>query len=188
MSSTDCFVNLSQDRPHPALGLIKTLKCALLNDTSNCPMEENKTEEEVVKELNSNNKTPWIKPLIIIVVMAVLGVGSGLIIAKATQTELSTTSSVSKGSEISKGTKLGSSDTKTFKDTAEGMLKEGGVDGEGQYHLERPGGESQNVYLTSSVVDLSLLKGRKIKVWGQTFAAEKAGWLMDVGRVEVLDD
>jgi hypothetical protein len=75
---------------------------------------------------------------------------------------------------------------KNFKDQAEGTLKEGGIDGEGNFHLERPGGESQNVYLTSSTVDLSLYVGKKVRVYGQTFAGQKAGWLMDVGLVEVL--
>jgi hypothetical protein len=78
-------------------------------------------------------------------------------------------------------------DKKTFKDQAEGTLKEGGIDGEGNFHLERPGGESQNVYLTSSTVDLSLYVGKKVRVYGQTFAGQKAGWLMDVGLVEVLE-
>jgi len=77
-------------------------------------------------------------------------------------------------------------DKKTFKDKAEGILREGGIDGEGQFHLERPGGESQNVYLTSTTVDLSQYLGKKVRVWGETFKAEKAGWLMDVGLVEVL--
>jgi hypothetical protein len=81
---------------------------------------------------------------------------------------------------------LGSNDTKTFKDTAEGTLKTGGIDGEGAFHLERPGGDSQNVYMTSGTVDLSKLIDKKIKVWGQTQAAQHAGWLMDVGRIEVL--
>lgn len=89
-------------------------------------------------------------------------------------------------SSVPKGTIMGSDDTKTFNDTAEGVLKEGGVEGEGAYHLERPGGESQNVYLTSSIIDLSKVIGKKIKVWGQTQKAQHAGWLMDVGRVEVL--
>lgn len=80
----------------------------------------------------------------------------------------------------------GTDDLKTFKDTAEGVLQEGGIEGEGQFHLERPGGESQYVYMTSSIVDLSKYKGRKIKVWGQTQKAQRAGWLMDVGRVQVL--
>jgi len=76
-------------------------------------------------------------------------------------------------------------DKKTFKDSAEGVLREGGIDGEGNFHLERPGGVSQNVYLTSTTVDLSNYIGKKVKVWGQTFQAEKAGWLMDVGSVEM---
>ncbi|MGB9707301.1 MAG: hypothetical protein ACPL1D_00915 [Microgenomates group bacterium] len=83
--------------------------------------------------------------------------------------------------------KVGIEDKKKFKDRAEGILREGGIDGEGNYHLERPGGPSQNVYLTSSVIDLSQFVGKKIRVWGETFAGEKAGWLMDVGLVEVLN-
>lgn len=151
---------------------------------------ENKTntEEELVRQLDSNSKkVPWISLIIITLIVGVLGAGSGFLIARGTQNQSTTKTGVNKGSEITKGTALGSNDTKTFKDTAEGQLKEGGIDGEGQYHLERPGGESQNVYLTSSAVDLSLLVGRKVKVWGETFSAEKAGWLMDVGRVEVLE-
>ena len=81
---------------------------------------------------------------------------------------------------------VGVVDKKTFKDQAEGTLKEGGIDGEGNFHLERPGGKSQNVYLTSSTVDLYPFVGKKVRVYGQTFAGQKAGWLMDVGYVEVL--
>jgi hypothetical protein len=97
------------------------------------------------------------------------------------------TSGVVDSSRITKGTVVGSDDTKTFKDIASGVLKNGGIDGEGQFHLVRPGGDSQNVYLTSSSVDLSKFVDRKIKVWGQTQTAQYAGWLMDVGRVEVLE-
>jgi len=102
----------------------------------------------------------------------------------------STTTFSSKDKQEAKSAKVektaGIADKKTFKDKAEGILKEGGVDGEGNFHLTRPGGESQNVYLTSSTVDLSQYTGKKIRVWGETFQAEKAGWLMDVGLVEVL--
>lgn len=87
---------------------------------------------------------------------------------------------------IQKGQSFGSDDTVTYKDITEGVLKEGGIGDEGQYHLVRPGGESKNVYIISSLVDLSKFLNRKIKVWGQTQKAQKAGWLMDVGRVEVL--
>lgn len=88
--------------------------------------------------------------------------------------------------KIETKTKEGMVDKKTFRDQAEGILKEGGIDGEGNFHLERPGGASQNVYLTSSTVDLSKYVGKKVRVYGETFSAEKAGWLMDVGLVEII--
>ena len=81
---------------------------------------------------------------------------------------------------------VGIKDKKTFKDKAEGVLKEGGINGEGNFHLERTGGQSQNVYLTSTAVDLSQFVNKKVRVWGVTFEGEKAGWLMDVGLVEML--
>lgn len=96
-----------------------------------------------------------------------------------------TTSSGGKAS-VQKGAVYGSDDTATFKDTVEGTVAKGGIGDEGQYHLVRPGGDSQNVYMTSSLVDLSLFVDRKVKVWGETQKAKVAGWLMDVGRVEVL--
>lgn len=83
------------------------------------------------------------------------------------------------------GKSAGIKDAKRFPDSAVGILKEGGVDGEGNFHLQRPGGESQNVYLTSSIVDLSEYLNKKIKVNGQTFESQKAGWLMDVGYIEL---
>ena len=114
-----------------------------------------------------------------------LGIGSGYVLAgkKGSSTSVVT---LKEGEEVSKGTIVGSDDTKTFKDNAEGVLEAGGIEGEGQYHLVRPGGEDQYVYLTSSLVDLSQFEKKKVKVWGETQKAQKAGWLMDVGRVEVL--
>jgi hypothetical protein len=79
----------------------------------------------------------------------------------------------------------GVKDTAVFKDSAEGKLVEGGFEGEGSFHLQRPGGESQNVYLTSTTVDLSQFVGKEVKVLGKTFDSEKVGWLMDVGYIEV---
>lgn len=125
------------------------------------------------------------KTLMILAVVILLGVGTGYFLSKSNVGSVSVGKN-GNGSALGKGTVIGSNDLKTFKDSTEGLLKEGGIDGEGQFHLERPGGESQNVYLTSSSVDLSQFLGKKIKVWGQTQKAQKAGWLMDVGRVEVL--
>lgn len=88
--------------------------------------------------------------------------------------------------EAAVGESYGVSDTKVFTDSAEGEMDSGGIDGEGSHHLVREGGESQNVYLTSSIIDLDQFVGRRVKVWGQTFEAQKAGWLMDVGRLEIV--
>jgi len=66
------------------------------------------------------------------------------------------------------------------------VLKEGGFEGEGTFHLERPGGDDQNVYLTSTTVDLSEFIDKKVSIWGATFDSEKAGWLMDVGFIEIV--
>lgn len=86
---------------------------------------------------------------------------------------------------IQSGQVFGSADESNFKDSAEGYMEAGGIDGEGTEHLLRPGGVSQTVYLTSSVTDLSKFEGMQVKVWGETFKGQKAGWLMDVGRVQV---
>lgn len=126
---------------------------------------------------------------ILLIVAVVMGGMTGFIFTnrRSSNGGNALTSGTIDSSKISKGTVVGSNDTKTFKDTANGALKNGGINGEGQFHLVRPGGESQNVYLVSSSVDLSKFIGKKIKVWGQTQTAQYAGWLMDVGRVEVLE-
>jgi hypothetical protein len=96
------------------------------------------------------------------------------------------------GSAVVPGAKLGTNeaglaDEKTFRDTATGILEAGGVNGEGTHHLTRDGGPSQNVYLTSTVIDLESFAGKKVQVWGETISARKAGWLMDVGKIKVVE-
>ncbi|MCL5435382.1 MAG: hypothetical protein M1405_03265 [Patescibacteria group bacterium] len=156
-------------------------------------MEEIKDDvkdQSLVHDFNTSNSKFSFSPKIalIFVVVVLLGLGSGYVLS----TRLSINGKTANiggnlnSSSISKGTTVGSNDTNTFKDTAQGILKQGGIDGEGAFHLERPGGSSQNVYLTSSTVDMTKFVDKKIKVWGQTQKAQHAGWLMDVGRVEVL--
>ncbi len=157
-------------------------------------MEEEKEEKkEDVKEGNLVHSFEETSPfftrnlIIILVVVILLGAGTGYFLGQQGGIGgKNITQTVVNKEDIKKGTIEGTSDTSTFKDSAEGTLKEGGIDGEGAFHLERPGGESQYVYLTSSIVDLSKYIDKKIKVWGETQKAQKAGWLMDVGRIEVL--
>lgn len=134
----------------------------------------------IMRDLNSSQDSlPVSKFIIFLVAVIVVGILSGFIFSKTKKT--------TQTQENVKTEKMaGIADKKTFKDKAEGILKEGGADGEGSFHLERPGGASQNVYLTSSTVDLSQYQGKKVRVWGETFSAQKAGWLMDVGLVELL--
>lgn len=122
-------------------------------------------------------------PVIIIVSIVILGLGSvgGFMMVKKTPVSVNST----KGASVQTEKAAGVIDKKTFNTDAEGILREGGIEGEGNFHLERPGGISQNAYLTSSTVDLSKYIGKKIKVWGQTYQGQKAGWLMDVGLVEI---
>jgi len=145
----------------------------------------------IMHNFNTNSsKNPFsLKFSVILVIIILLGIGSGSLLSKLSPNLIKNNAlqSPKDKSSVEKGKTYGSDDTSTFKDSTEGKLKEGGVDGEGQFHLERPGGISQNVYLTSSLVDLSLFIDRKIKIWGETQKAQKAGWLMDVGRVEVLE-
>lgn len=153
------------------------------------PVKE--SNQPLVHDFNKSNAKLSYNPKIVVLFVAVvvLGILSGYFLSttgRLGQKMASNSNGTLNLSSVPKGTIVGSNDTATFKDTAQGSLKIGGIDGEGAYHLERPGGDSQNVYLTSSSVDLSKLVGKNIKVWGQTQKAQHAGWLMDVGRVEVL--
>ena len=81
---------------------------------------------------------------------------------------------------------MGSLDTNTFSDNATGKLEKGGLGNDGTHKLIRDGGPSQTVYLISSIVDLDQFVGKTVEVWGQTIKAQKAPWLMDVGRVKIV--
>ena len=143
---------------------------------------------------SSNSKNPLTTILLAFLIVS-LGIGSGYALNKARaqspatvkQANITKTAEEAQEQGVKVGDVIGNPDAQTFKDKAEGVVVKGGVDGEGSHHLLRPGGPSQSVYLTSSVFDLDQLDGHKVKIWGETFAARKAGWLMDVGRVEVVE-
>ncbi len=143
--------------------------------------------------LHSINKprvaTSLSTPIVIAIILAGLALGAATgfgIYSFSSGSMSSTTDKANEKAADGSKTSAGILDEKTFPDEAEGTLKEGGFEGEGSFHLERPGGEDQTAYLTSSTVDLAEFVGKKVKVRGQTFTAEKAGWLMDVGYVEVV--
>ena len=90
-------------------------------------------------------------------------------------------------SQIKNGDVFGSSNADDFKDSVQGYLVSGTDIGEGSHRLLRTGGATQTVYLFSSVTDLGQFEGMEVKLWGETQKGEKAGWLMDVGRLEVVN-
>lgn len=147
---------------------------------------ENLPKENLVRDLESGNKMSSKKTLFPIIGIIIAGILSGFIMHNYLSKDKITSTPNSTDKAVSTGQSAGSTDTKTFKDSAEGELELGGLNGEGTHKLTRPGGDNQTVYLTSSVLDLGKYVGKKVRVWGQTFSAQKAGWLMDIGRIEVL--
>jgi len=113
--------------------------------------------------------------------LILLGVATGYILSGKGARPLV---NVSQGLTGAGGKQAGSADVSTFKDSAIGVIQKGGLDGEGTHQLIREGGPSQTAYLVSSVIDLDQYVGKKVKVWGQTLAAKKAAWLLDVGKIE----
>lgn len=116
------------------------------------------------------------------ILLIAMGVGTGYVMAQSSS--VLGTANQNK-TVINTGKVVGSTDTKTFKDSAVGVIQKGGIDGEGTHQLIRDGGPSQTAYLFSSVIDLDQYIGKKVKVWGQTVAGQKASWLMDVGKIEL---
>lgn len=122
-------------------------------------------------------------------VIVLLGIGSGWMLAGAKGSS-SSNSTPDVKNVVNTADEAGVVDESQFKESEApiGILQDGGTaGGEGQYHLERPGGPSQNVYLTSTVIDLKGFVGKKVQIWGETLSAQKAGWLMDVGKIKVVN-
>jgi len=144
---------------------------------------KNSSDQPLVHELKSD--TSYYKNLLAAALILILGAITGYYLANSNQQKYLSKGGFGKVGSADQSV-VGSTDNKTFKDSAEGELEAGGINGEGTHHLLRPGGESQTVALTSSVLDLSKFEGKKVRVWGETFAGSTAGWFMDVGKVEVL--
>jgi hypothetical protein len=156
----------------------------------------NQPVEEPIQISNKSQGEPMKLPVVIgvFLLLIAVGVGTGWGISTLTGSSTGTLKqqqSAAPGTltadEVVVGQVYGSDDQNRFKDISEGVVAEGGIDGEGTHHLVRPGGASQTVYLTSSVVDLDLFIGHKVQLRGETFSAQKAAWFMDVGSVKVVE-
>lgn len=163
----------------------QTVKMKALNLDEKQPKNTTK-EPDMTKD---QKKKIMILAAVAIVAGSATGFGAFKLRAKTADdnTVSPTTTQQIAGENVQVGEVFGIKDDQTFKDSAEGYLEMGGLNGEGSHSLLREGGDSQTVYLTSSITDLDKLVGMRVKVWGETFKGQKAGWLMDVGRIQVLE-
>ena len=159
----------------------------------------NLTDSPIIEPIKNQEVLPM-KPknnhlvLSLVIIGASLGLGAGYFFAQnnllktgGSMATSGATQNLSSTTQVKVGDTFGSADEKTFRDQAEGILVAGGIEGEGSHHIERGANKTQWVYITSSVVDLDLLVGDRVTVWGETNQGKKAGWLMDVGRLKVLE-
>ncbi len=169
-------------------------------DTSSQPEQSKSSDESIVHDISVEEPVSEDMPAktvaIIFTLVIIVGIASGFgasYIKGATGGSSAKSSSETSSTESLSGKKdviesAGIADKETFKDSAEGKLEEKDEDDyleEGSYKLVRPGGDSQTVHVTSSTVDLSDFVGKNVRIYGETFASEKVGWLMDVGFIEV---
>lgn len=118
------------------------------------------------------------------IAVVLLGIGTGYLFSGAGKK----TPAIGTTGEIKVGkNEAGILDESNFSTTTDGILEEGGIGGEGTYHLVRGSGPSQYAYLTSSVIDLGVFTGKKVQIWGETVSGKKAGWLIDVGKIKVVE-
>ena len=132
------------------------------------------------------NKRSFLKVLIFVLGISLLGgVGTGYVLASTGDKGGVATTVVG----VVDKPKSAQQDNRTFRDFAEGTVQKKKLAAddysEGTHELIRQ--NAVPVALTSSVVDLSIYEGKKVKVYGETQKAIKEGWLMDVGRVEEIN-
>lgn len=157
---------------------------------------EVKTEQDegLLKQMPSAKKMFNFKgttvPALVIITIILAGVASGYFLANRGVSLPEKETELVGGVTLVQGPQeVGIKDEELFPDTAQGRIEinDSETITEGSHKLIRPGGESQTAYLTSSVLDLNQFRGKCVQVWGETFAGQQVGWLMDIGRVKVLD-
>ena len=153
-------------------------------------------EELVVKEFDKAPKGNFVKTILlpagIILAIILAGAGVGYFVSRGGGAGGLAGPGQTSGGGLNLGGApkvAGVKDEKAFPDSTEGRLEvnDQSIVDEGSHRLIRPGGVSKIAYLTSSSVDLNKFVSHCVKIWGQTFTAQKAGWLLDVGYVERLD-
>jgi hypothetical protein len=120
--------------------------------------------------------------------IVLLGVGTGwLLSGSRASTGKSAQVAVGEGGDAETGDASEVGEVTEDAREAEGTLLEGGLEGEGNFRLERDGGPSQTICLTSTVLDLSGFTGKKVMLWGETMSSIQCPWLMDVVKIKEIE-
>ena len=137
---------------------------------------------EIPKVNMERKKVPW---QVFLLMAIIAGTITGFVLAKNKAVSVG---SGGKVAVIKSDKEEGVSDNKSFRDDATGTIEknDGKITDEGSHKLMR-GDASQTVYLTSSIIDLDQYVGKKVQIFGETFQGQRAGWLMDVGRIKLLE-
>jgi len=153
-------------------------------ETTETPSPTLEPKKDLVKDFPKKNWKGGVILALVAFIVVSAGVGSGYLLSGKV---LGGKGMTQAPGATKTATEAGLKDEATFRDSAEGILVVGGIEGEGTHHLDRDLGEDKYVYLTSTVIDLESFVGKKVEVWGETISARHAGWLMDVGKIKVID-
>lgn len=148
----------------------------------------NPVQADAVRKIDTSSSLKKNIVLGIISVSVVLaGIGTGYLFSGAGKNGSTGLNNLSGNKIVVSKNEAGIADESKFSTTTDGVLEEGGISGEGTHHLVRGSGPSQYAYLTSTSVDLSVFVGKKVQIWGETMSGKKAGWLIDVGKIKVME-
>lgn len=78
-------------------------------------------------------------------------------------------------------------DSKLFESIVTGTVKKGGLFGDGTHTLVQDSNPKNPAALLSSVVDLDEYVDKHVQIWGRSQKGLKAAWLLEVGRVKILE-
>lgn len=142
-------------------------------------------QKTILRAVPSHAAFSKLIPAFVVVLVLAAGIFSGLVASSRKKSAQLATSIQEE--ELPEEVKQ--SFNQTFRDEAQGKIEKNDFKeyAQGTHKLLRAGGESQTAYLTSSVLDLDEYVGKNVKVFGETFSSTDVGWLMDVGKIEIVN-
>lgn len=120
------------------------------------------------------------------VMIVLMGSVVGYGLSRSKITKASKEGNISPG-QIKTSTEAGYQDTKLFESIVTGVIKKGGLQGDGTHSLIQDSNPKNPAALLSSVVDLDEYIDKHVQVWGRSQKGLKAAWLLEVGRVKILE-